>query len=594
MKRGYYFLLHKLISVAFAIFIVLTVEFVVLRVLEGPIILPKSNYFGMADRTMEDWATNEPLPVQYFVFMKRMLTGDFGVSTGVWHGAGVSGAIYDYAARTAALFAFAAFLSIALGTLSGVLVSRWKDRMPGRVAALLELLLFSVSAFVFSILIMWQIVGRFQLNWPLMGTFSQDYQSMNALEKTWDFAKHAVLPIVSVVLACFGGFALVVREGILKAMKEKEPGGLGIASPDAGVSIHSTHVSNVFLTFAPHSRLLIVWVLSCVLVTESAFVWQGLGRLLWSSASMYDFIVFQAVFFIIALLAIVSIFAWDVVIFLSGRDDTRATIVTGIPEQVNVAASPGATAKLQSIWNEYKKSASGLIALCVFLALGIMAIVGPMVVNLDFGALGFSNPDPVSYFIQGGREHYLVVFLTVLMSTVLGVVAGVVSLEAKVLDRILMLLADAFLILPLLPLVVAVVVTRYFASSSVLQIPLLLSVVMWAPIAMFVRNRTKSSREASRSCYKSPDAVWLHLRDALSVGKFVAVISTIALTFLELVVLYYPRSWGAAIEREYQHGGLTELSLNWILPVCGIVLLGMSFYKVLEHLEKALTKVHEV
>jgi peptide/nickel transport system permease protein len=594
MKRGYYFLLHKLISMAFAIFIVLTVEFVVFRVLEGPVIVPKTYDYGLRDRTMEDWATNEPLAVQYFVFMKRMLTGDFGDSTGLWRGAGVSSAIHDYVARTAALFAFAAFLSIALGALAGVLASRWKARLPGRAAAILELLFFSVSAFIFSILIMWQIVGRFHLDWPLMGTFGRDYQSMNALEKAWDLAKHAFLPIVSVVLACSGAFALVVREGILKAMKEEKPRELGIASPDAGISIHPTHVSDVFLTFAPHSKLLIVWVLSCVLVTESTFVWQGLGQLLWSSASMYDFIVFQAVFFIIALLAIFSIFAWDIIIFLSGRDGTKAAFETGIPEQAYVAASTSATAKLQSIWQEYRKSASGLIALCVFLALGIMAIVGPMVVKLDFGTPGASDPDPVAYFVQGGREHYFVVFLTVLMSTILGAVVGVISLEAKVLDRILMLLADAFLILPLMPLVLAVVVTRFYANPSVLQIALLFSIVMWAPIAMIVRDRTKSSRGASRSRYKSPDAVWLHLRDALSVGKFVAVISTLALTFLELGALYYPRSWGAAIEWEYQYRGLSELNLDWILPVFGIVLLGMSFYKVLEHLERALTKIHEV
>ena len=592
MKKGHSFLLHKLISVALAIFIVLTVEFVVLRVLEGSVIVPRGADPRLIEGTIEDWATNEPLVVQYVVFMKRMLTGDFGVSTGYRHGAEVSSFIYDDAARTAALFAFAAFLSIALGTLAGVLVSRWKARVPGRVAALLELLLFSVSAFIFSILIMWQIVGRFQLDWPLMGTFSPDYQSMNALEKAWDFAKHAALPIVSVVLACFGAFALMVREGILKAMKEEKPGGLGVASPDAGISIHPTHVSDVFLTFAPHSKLLIVWVLTCVLVTETTFVWQGLGRLLWLSASI-DFIVFQAVFFIIALLAIFSIFAWDIIIFLSGRDGTKAAFETGIPEQAYVATSTSATAKLQSIWREYRKSASGLIALCVFLALGIMAIVGPMVVKTESGSLGASNPDSVSYFVQGGREHYFVVFLTVLMSTVLGVVVGVTSLEAKVLDRVLMLLADAFLILPLLPLVLAVVAIRFYGNPGVLQIAFLFSVVMWAPIAMIVRDRAKSSREASRSRYKSPDAVWLHLRDALTVGKFVAVISTLALTFLELGTLYYPRSWGAAIGLEYQYRGLTELSLDWILPVCGIVLLGMSFYKVLEHLERTLTKVHE-
>lgn len=593
MKKGHSFLLHKLISVALAIFIVLTVEFVVLRVLEGSVIVPRGADPRLIEGTIEDWATNEPLVVQYVVFMKRMLTGDFGVSTGYRHGAEVSSFIYDDAARTAALFAFAAFLSIALGTLAGVLVSRWKARVPGRVAALLELLLFSVSAFIFSILIMWQIVGRFHLDWPLMGTFSPDYQSMNALEKTLDFAKHAVLPIVAVVLACFGAFALMVREGILKAMKEEKPGGLGVASPDAGISIHPTHVSDVFLTFAPHSKLLIVWVLTCVLVTETTFVWQGLGRLLWLSASI-DFIVFQAVFFIIALLAIFSVFAWDIVIFLSGRDGTKAAFEAGIPEQAYVATSTSATAKLQSIWQEYRKSASGLIALCVFLALGIMAIVGPMVVKIESGSLGASDPDPVAYFVQGGREHYFVVFLTVLMSTILGAVVGVTSLEAKVLDRILMLLADAFLILPLLPLVLAVVMTRFYPNPNVLQIALLLSVVMWAPIAMIVRDRAKSSREASRSRYKSPDAVWLHLRDALTVGKFVAVISTLALTFLELGTLYYPRSWGAAIVLEYQYRGLTELSLDWILPVCGIVLLGMSFYKVLEHLERALTKIYEV
>lgn len=594
MKRGYYFLLHKLISVAFAVFIVLTIEFVVFRVLEGPVIVPKSLDYGLRERTIEDWATNKPIPVQYFVFMKRMLTGDFGDSTGIWRGAEVSDAIYDYAARTAALFTFAAFLSIALGTLAGVLVSRWKARVPGRVAALLWLLFFSVSAFIFSILIIFQIVWRFQLDWPLWGTFDPDYQSMNALQKTWDFAKHAFLPIVSVVLACSGAFALVVREGILKERKEEKTRELGIASPDGRISIHPTHVSGVFLTFAPHSKLLIMWVLSCVLVVELVFNWRGLGLLLWDSIMLRDFIVFQAVFFVIALLAVFSIFGWDIIIFLSGREGTKALFETGFTEQAYVAASTSATAKLQSIWQEYRKSASGLIALCVLLALGIMAIVGPMVVRTDFGALGASNPDPVAYFVQGGREHYLVVFLTVLMATVLGAVAGVISLEAKVLDWILMLFADAFLVLPLLPLAMAVVMTRFYFNPSVLQIALLFSIVMWAPIAMIVRDRAKSSREVSRSRYKSPDAVWLHLRDALSVGKFVAVISTVALTFLELFALYYPRSWGAALEWEYSHDGFPELSLNWILPVCGIVLLGMSFYKVLEHLERALTKVHEV
>jgi peptide/nickel transport system permease protein len=593
MKRGHRFLLHKLISAAFAIIIVLTIEFVVLRVLEGPVIVPKGIDFGLRERTMEDWETDEPLTVQYFVFMKRMLTGDFGVSTGYRHGAEVSSFVYDYAARTAALFASAAFLSIALGALAGVLVSRWKDRVPGRVVALLWLVLFSVSVFIFSILIMWHIVASFHLDWPLWGTFSRDYQSMNVLEKTWDFAKHAVLPIVSIVLVCSGAFALVVREGILKGMKEEEPKEIETGTANAGISIHHKHVSDVFLEFAPHLKLLITWVLSCVLVTELAFNWEGLGLLLWDSVNSRDFIVLQAVFFIIALLALFSIFAWDMIIFLSGRDGTKTPFGNDVPEQAYVAASTSVTAKLQSIWQEYRKSASGLIALCVFLALGIMAIVGPMVVKSDFGSLGASNPDPVAYFAQGGREHYFVVFLTVLMSTVIGVVAGVFSLEAKVLDRILMLLADAFLILPLLPLVVALLMVRFYSNLGALQIASLLSIVMWAPIAMIVRDRAKSSREGSRSRYKSTVATWLHVRDALSVGKFVAVISTIALTFLELFGLDYPRSWGAAIEWEYQHLGLRELSLFWILPFCGIVLLGMSFYKVLEHVEKALTKANE-
>jgi ABC-type dipeptide/oligopeptide/nickel transport system permease subunit len=180
------------------------------------------------------------------------------------------------------------------------------------------------------------------------------------------------------------------------------------------------------------------------------------------------------------------------------------------------------------------------------------------------------------------------------MSTVIGVLVGVISLETKVLDRTLMMLADAFLIIPLLPLAVAAEANGFYANPSVLKIALLLSIVLWAPIAMIVRDRAKSSREASRSRYKSPDAVWLHLRDALSVGKFVAVVSTLALAFLELFALYYPHSWGAALEWEYEHSGFLDLNLFWILPVCGIVLLGMSFYKVLEHLERALTKVHEV
>jgi peptide/nickel transport system permease protein len=598
MKRGYSFLIQRVISVVIAIFIVLTVEFVVFRVLSGPIIIPKGGDVLMRENTMEHWATNEPLVVQYFVFLKNMLTGDFGDSTAYRRGAEVSSFIYDSGAATASLFLFTAFFSIALGTLAGISTSKRKARVSGRLATLFESLLWSVPVFIFSLMIIEHGLVRFDPSFPIQGRYSYDYSEMNTLEKIVDVAKHALFPSISIVLACFGAFALVVREGHFRGMNEGKPADLRTSLANAESPVRSSALSDLFHEFTPHTKLLITWVLSCVIVTEVVFSWQGLGYLLWSSAMNRDFVVEQAVFFLIALFAIFSLMAWDLLVFVSRRDEQEDVSRTSLPEQAQIAPSMGTTDKLQSIWHAYKDSTSGLIALGVFLALGIMAIVGPMIVDSDYTTVGARRPDAVSLFVQGGREPFTVAFLTVLISTVLGLVVGILALMARVLDNMLMVLANAFLAVPLLPLTLIVAITIDLrVNPSIHTVVLLISTVMWAPVAMIVRNRANAAADASNETtirtYRSHDALWLHIRDALSVGKFVAVIGVLTLTFLEFFYMAFHHSWGFAIGWTYFHAGFMNLSLDWILPVTGIVLLGVSFYKVLEHLERALTKVCE-
>lgn len=164
---------------------------------------------------------------------------------------------------------------------------------------------------------------------------------------------------------------------------------------------------------------------------------------------------------------------------------------------------------LHALWRLFttnRKVAVGLIILLFFVA---MALLGPLVVHIDPNAssndlldgpsvghwLGTTNvgQDVFAQVIIGAQLSLAVGFITGTITTVISVVIGLISgYFGGVIDEILSLFSNVFLVLPTLPL--AIVLAAFLPHTGALSIGFVIVVTGWSWGARVLRAQTLSMR----------------------------------------------------------------------------------------------------
>lgn len=148
----------------------------------------------------------------------------------------------------------------------------------------------------------------------------------------------------------------------------------------------------------------------------------------------------------------------------------------------------------------------GLVLLGIFIA---AAILGPIFDHADPSALSAAQlqspsgahwlgttqtgQDVLSELLNGGRVSLLVGFLSAAIATVLSLVVGLASgYLGGVVDELLSVLSNAFLVIPALPLLI--VLAGYLPDKGSLSIAIVIAVTGWAWGARVLRAQTLSIR----------------------------------------------------------------------------------------------------
>ncbi len=102
--------------------------------------------------------------------------------------------------------------------------------------------------------------------------------------------------------------------------------------------------------------------------------------------------------------------------------------------------------------------------------------------------------DVFSQWLYGSRATLFVGFLTAVLTTLIGIAAGITSGFVRSLDEPLMRTADVVLTLPTLPLLI--VISSFFRPSLVI-VAILISLLAWPAMARVLRSSVISLRELS-------------------------------------------------------------------------------------------------
>ncbi len=166
------------------------------------------------------------------------------------------------------------------------------------------------------------------------------------------------------------------------------------------------------------------------------------------------------------------------------------------------------------VWRRLKRHKLAVIGAWILLGLVILAIVGPSIAPSDtnngsgfiqqynrgqppqlwplsldriFGTDTYTNPVS-GYVLNGARPPLIIGFLGGLIASVIGVIIGsIAGYFGRFVDTVLMRLTDAFLTVPLYPLI-ALLGTYYVTGASDQTYALLFGIVGWAGVARLVRS----------------------------------------------------------------------------------------------------------
>jgi peptide/nickel transport system permease protein len=243
--------------------------------------------------------TKAPLLSQYFAYLKHVLRGDLGISV-AYFPSPVTDVIGTGLAWTVFLAGTAVVVSFVIGTLLGVATAWWRR---GWMDTWLPSILAFLGAFPYFWLAMVALyVLGFTLGWfPLGHAYGDDLTPGFSLAFFADVARHAILPVTTVVLVTLGGWLLSMRNTMI-AVLGSDYVNLARAKglPPSRVALRYA-ARNALLPSVTGFGMALGFVLGGSLLTEIVFSYPGQGYLLVQAVRNQDYPLMQGIFLVITL-----------------------------------------------------------------------------------------------------------------------------------------------------------------------------------------------------------------------------------------------------------------------------------------------------
>ncbi len=254
------------------------------------------------ERMRELFGLDLPLHSQFFIYVRRMLTFDFGLSflsqRPVWD------EIRSRIPNTIALLGSALLLSSVIGTWLGVHAARKRGGFVEKLVLISGSVSFSFPSFFVQLVLLLLFAYTFPV-FPLRGTVSIP-MPQGTLNLVLDYIMHMVLPAGSLVLLGFGSWAIYVRNLMVKTLGED----FILLARAKGLSEERILWNHAFRSALPPVLtiflLALPGIVSGAVITETVFSLHGVGKFLLDSILGHDYPAAGAAFYILGLLTIFS------------------------------------------------------------------------------------------------------------------------------------------------------------------------------------------------------------------------------------------------------------------------------------------------
>ena len=293
----FFYLIRRLI---YAVPIALAVGFVCFMLVQiapgDPInaIVPPDAPQDVVDQVRRDYGLDKPLPVQFGIWLLRVVQGDLGRSLAT--GRPVWSDLHSAIGNTLTLAASASLLGFILGCVLGGLAGTFRGSILDRAAVTIAVAGVSVPHYWLGMVLV--VIFSVQLNMlPAMGAGpggSADWAW------DWEHMQHLVLPSITLAVIPMGIVTRTVRGIVAEIMNQEFVVALrGKGLTGWGVFLHV--VKNAAPNVLAVLGLQLGYLMGGSILVETVFSWPGTGLLLNSAIFQRDLPVLQGTILVLSL-----------------------------------------------------------------------------------------------------------------------------------------------------------------------------------------------------------------------------------------------------------------------------------------------------
>lgn len=279
---------------------------------------PGDPFSGMIDPRMDPRKIEElrqrsclncPLHVQYWHWLKRTLRGDLGTS--IRFKTPVAEMISQRLGPTVALGVTSQFIVFFLGIPVGILAATRQNSWVDTVVGLVAFAGISIPAFFFGLLLLkWFALDGLRIL-PSAG-FITPGTNRAGMALYLDVARHLILPALALGITGVAGLMTYVRSSMLEVLCQDYIRTARAKGMAERVVIYRHALRNALIPVVTIVGLQLPVLVGGAIITESIFMWPGIGRLTYTALLERDYPVLMALNLMFAFLTMLGSLLADI------------------------------------------------------------------------------------------------------------------------------------------------------------------------------------------------------------------------------------------------------------------------------------------
>ncbi len=302
----------RAITAIVSVLLVLVINFTIIRLAPGD---PARLLVGTETPTAEQvelitkkYGLDQPLYVQFFKYISRLVQGDMGVS--YYTNEPVTQLIGEKLGYTALLTLTALVIAVLLGTWAGITCAR---HIGGKLDTILSGITSIVNGFPsFWLGLMLMLVFAAILKVLPFSGIMNIRENYTGFRRILDIAEHMILPVSTLAILHFPYYFRISRASMIQTLGEEYMTTLWVAGMPQKRIFRKYAFRNAILPTITAVSIHMAYVVTGSALVEIVFAWPGMGSFVMQSISRRDYPVLMGIYLMLSVSVAVMMIVIDV------------------------------------------------------------------------------------------------------------------------------------------------------------------------------------------------------------------------------------------------------------------------------------------